>query len=82
MKAVCSFCGGPNSARMIRRPYEGTVCLSCANYIDARGASAGIIPARLRRAVLDLFQWGAMRAGLEDAEYTDDGTDPFDFDLR
>lgn len=81
MKPACSFCGGPDNARMLRRPY-GTVCYSCANYIDARGASAGMIPARLRRAVLDFFQWGATRAALEDAEYTDDGTDPFDFDLR
>jgi hypothetical protein len=68
---------------MIREPY-GPVCLVCADYIDARGAPAGMIPARLRRAVLDLFRYGAMRAKIKDANYgdADDGTDPFDFDFR
>jgi hypothetical protein len=82
VKPACGFCGGPDSARMIRRPY-GTVCLSCARYIDCRGYPASsAIPRALRRAVIDMFTWGALRAALDDPEYTDTGTDPFDFDLR
>jgi hypothetical protein len=77
VKPACSFCGGPDNARMIRRPF-GTCCLLCATYIDRRGAeAASLIPRHLRRSVVDLFTWGALRFELENASHTDDDTDPF-----
>jgi hypothetical protein len=64
---------------MMRRPY-GTVCWSCARYIDARGLSAAsMIPRELRRAILDHFTWGSLRAELDTRVIEDDGSDPFDF---
>lgn len=64
---------------MVRRPY-GTVCWSCARYIDARGAAAAdAIPPSLRRSVMDHFTWGSLRAELDSRVIEDDGSDPFDF---
>lgn len=77
MSRACSFCGGPDSARMIRRPY-GTVCLSCAHYIDRRGQkTSALIPSNLRRSVIDAFTWGKLRHELETADYGNEG-DPFE----
>jgi hypothetical protein len=64
---------------MVRRPY-GTVCWSCARYIDVRGVpAASMIPKDLRRPILDHFTWGSLRAELDNRVIEDDGSDPFDF---
>lgn len=77
MSQVCGFCGGPDSARNVRRPY-GTVCLSCAHYIDRRGEKvSSLIPLKLRRAVIDCFTWGKLRYDIENADYDSDYGDPF-----
>jgi len=64
---------------MVRKDY-GTVCWSCARYIDARGTTvASAIPYSLRRCVMDHFTWGSLRAELDNRVVEDDGSDPFDF---